>query len=183
MSTAIASLRQRLLAEFLGTALLLATVVGSGIMCVALSRGNDGVALLANAGATAAILYVLIVVLGLALHQFGTYSLFLKFVGGKSPWQFFSETREAMLTAFSTSSSNATLPVSMRVAEEKLRLPPQISRFVLYNDTVTTPYGAAAAAKPAPNPAESKPAPSPTPLPKLVEEIWSAVTSLSMLSG
>ncbi|MGN6113263.1 MAG: aquaporin [Luteimonas sp.] len=58
------SLRRRLLAEFLGTALLLATVVGSGIMGVALSRGNDGVALLANAGATAAILYVLIVVLG-----------------------------------------------------------------------------------------------------------------------
>jgi glycerol uptake facilitator-like aquaporin len=61
---AAAPLRQRLLAEFLGTALLLATVVGSGIMGVALSRGNDGVALLANAGATAAILYVLIVVLG-----------------------------------------------------------------------------------------------------------------------
>lgn len=57
-------LRQRLLAEFLGTAFLLATVVGSGIMGVALSRGNDGIALLANAGATAAILYVLIAVLG-----------------------------------------------------------------------------------------------------------------------
>jgi dicarboxylate/amino acid:cation (Na+ or H+) symporter, DAACS family len=75
--------------------------------------------------------YAGVVVLGLALHQFGTYSLFLKFVGGKSPVQFFSQTREAMLTAFSTSSSNATLPVSMRVAEEKLKLPRQISRFVL----------------------------------------------------
>jgi DAACS family dicarboxylate/amino acid:cation (Na+ or H+) symporter len=75
--------------------------------------------------------YAGVVVLGLALHQFGTYSLFLKFFGGKSPARFFSETREAMLTAFSTSSSNATLPVSMRVAEENLRLPPQISRFVL----------------------------------------------------
>lgn len=61
---AAAPLRQRLLAEFLGTAFLLATVVGSGIMGVALSRGNDGIALLANAGATAAILYVLIAVLG-----------------------------------------------------------------------------------------------------------------------
>ncbi len=58
------SLRQRLLAELVGTALLLAAVVGSGIMGVALSHGNDGIALLANAGATAAILYVLIVVLG-----------------------------------------------------------------------------------------------------------------------
>ena len=55
---------RKLLAEFLGTALLLACVVGSGIMGADLARGNDAIALLANAGATAAILYVLIVVLG-----------------------------------------------------------------------------------------------------------------------
>ena len=55
---------RRLLAEFLGTALLLATVVGSGVMGMELSGGNRGVALLANAGATAAMLYVLIVVFG-----------------------------------------------------------------------------------------------------------------------
>jgi len=58
------ALGRRLLAEFIGTALLLATVVGSGIMGVALSRGNDGIALLANAGATAGALYVLIVLFG-----------------------------------------------------------------------------------------------------------------------
>ncbi|HTA66317.1 MAG TPA: MIP/aquaporin family protein [Xanthomonadaceae bacterium] len=57
-------LSRRLLAEFLGTALLLATVVGSGIMGVKLSGGNDGIALLANASATAGVLYVLIVLLG-----------------------------------------------------------------------------------------------------------------------
>jgi glycerol uptake facilitator-like aquaporin len=57
-------LSRRLLAEFLGTALLLACVVGSGIMGVQLSDGNDGIALLANAGATAGALYVLISVLG-----------------------------------------------------------------------------------------------------------------------
>lgn len=56
-------LAQRLLAEFLGTSVLLATVVGSGIMGVALSGGNDAIALLANAAATAAILYVLVAVL------------------------------------------------------------------------------------------------------------------------
>ncbi len=54
---------RRLLAEFVGTALLLAAVVGSGIMGVRLADGNDAVALLANAGATAAALYVLIVLL------------------------------------------------------------------------------------------------------------------------
>ena len=58
------ALWRKLLAEFLGTALLLACVVGSGIMGVNLAQGNDAIALLANAGATAAILYVLIVVLG-----------------------------------------------------------------------------------------------------------------------
>lgn len=57
-------LHRRLLAEAVGTLLLLATVVGSGIMGVALSTGNDGIALLANAGATAGMLYVLIVTLG-----------------------------------------------------------------------------------------------------------------------
>lgn len=57
-------LRTRLLAEFVGSMLLLATVVGSGIMGVQLSAGNDGLALLANAGATAGMLYVLIVLLG-----------------------------------------------------------------------------------------------------------------------
>ncbi|MBF6025460.1 aquaporin [Lysobacter niastensis] len=57
-------LARRLLAEFVGTALLLATVVGSGIMGVALSGGNDGIALLANAAATAGALYVLIVLFG-----------------------------------------------------------------------------------------------------------------------
>lgn len=75
--------------------------------------------------------YTAVVVLGLALQQFVTYPLFLKFIGGVSPWAFFKNIREVMLTAFSTSSSNATLPVSMRVAEENLKLPPRISRFVL----------------------------------------------------
>ena len=58
------ALWRKLLAEFLGTALLLACVVGSGIMGVNLAQGNDAIALLANAGATAGILYVLIVVFG-----------------------------------------------------------------------------------------------------------------------
>lgn len=55
---------RRYVAEALGTALLLATVVGSGIMAESLSAGNTGVALLANAIATGGILYVLIVGLG-----------------------------------------------------------------------------------------------------------------------
>jgi DAACS family dicarboxylate/amino acid:cation (Na+ or H+) symporter len=75
--------------------------------------------------------YVVVVVGGMALHQFGVYALALRFLAHKSPIAFYRESKEAMITAFSTSSSNATLPVSLRVAEEELRLPPQISRFVL----------------------------------------------------
>ena len=45
--------------------------------------------------------------------------------------EFFRKCREVYLYAFSTASSNATLPLSLDVAETKLRLPPQISRFVL----------------------------------------------------
>ncbi|GAB3101432.1 aquaporin [Lysobacter terrae] len=58
------NLSRKLIAEFIGTALLLATVVGSGIMGVNLAGGNDAIALLANAGATAGVLYVLIVLFG-----------------------------------------------------------------------------------------------------------------------
>ena len=57
-------LARKLVSEALGTLLLVATVVGSGIMAEALSGGNDGVALLANTIATGAILYVLITMLG-----------------------------------------------------------------------------------------------------------------------
>ena len=57
-------MKRALAAEAIGTALLVATVIGSGIMAERLSGGNDAVALLGNTAATAAMLYVLISVLG-----------------------------------------------------------------------------------------------------------------------
>lgn len=57
-------LYRRLAAEGLGSCLLSATVIGSGILAVTLSGGNDGVALLGNTLATAAILFVLVATLG-----------------------------------------------------------------------------------------------------------------------
>jgi DAACS family dicarboxylate/amino acid:cation (Na+ or H+) symporter len=75
--------------------------------------------------------YVLVVLLGLAIHQFGVYSLTVAWLGRMSPWRFFRGVRAPMLTAFSTASSNATLPTSLLAAEEELHLPPQVSRFVL----------------------------------------------------
>lgn len=75
--------------------------------------------------------YVGVVVLALALHQFGVYSLAVSLLGGMSPRRFFAGVEEAMITAFSTASSNATLPTALKVAEEKLKLPRHVSRFVL----------------------------------------------------
>jgi len=74
--------------------------------------------------------YVGVVVLALALHLFVSYSIALK-LAGASPLAFFRGSQEAMLMAFSTASSNATLPTALRVAEEKLGLPRRIARFVL----------------------------------------------------
>lgn len=85
-----------------------------------------GVGVLLQLGA-----YVGVVLLGLALHLFGVYSLSVRFLSGMSPRRFFRDTRLALTTAFSTASSNATLPTALRVADENLLLPPQVSRFVL----------------------------------------------------
>lgn len=75
--------------------------------------------------------YVFVVVLALAIHQFVIYSLAVRFLGGMSPRRFFKGIEAAMLTAFSTASSNATLPTAIQVAEENLKLPRHVSRFVL----------------------------------------------------
>jgi Na+/H+-dicarboxylate symporter len=75
--------------------------------------------------------YVGVVLLALGLQTFGVFSLLLAFVARKSPVAFFRQTREASLMAFSTASSNATLPTSLRIAEEELKLPARVSRFVL----------------------------------------------------
>lgn len=75
--------------------------------------------------------YVGVVLLALAIQMFGVFPIILKTLGKKSPVEFFRETQEALVMAFSTASSNATLPTALRVAETRLKLPPRISRFVL----------------------------------------------------
>lgn len=71
------------------------------------------------------------VVFGLALQQFVVYASFLKILGKTNPWSFMNKCREVYLYAFTTASSNATLPVALDTAETKLMIPPKISRFVL----------------------------------------------------
>jgi DAACS family dicarboxylate/amino acid:cation (Na+ or H+) symporter len=75
--------------------------------------------------------FTAVVVAGLLIQQFVVYALMLKFIAKRSPWKFFSDSKEVMLYAFSTSSSNACLPKSIETAEHKLGLTPSISRFVL----------------------------------------------------
>ncbi len=77
------------------------------------------------------LLYVLVVVGGLLLHLFGVYSLSVWFCGGMSPRFFFRGARLALVTAFSTASSAATLPTALDVAQQELKLPPAVARFVL----------------------------------------------------
>lgn len=81
-------LSRNLAAEFVGTALLLATVVGSGIMGERLSGGNAGVALLANALATGGALYALISAMGrISGAHFNPVVTLAEAWLGKLPWR------------------------------------------------------------------------------------------------
>lgn len=75
--------------------------------------------------------FVVTVLLGLSLHMFGVFSLSVYFLARISPLEFFRRIKTAILTAFSTSSSNATLPTALRVSEENLGVPREINSFVL----------------------------------------------------
>jgi len=75
--------------------------------------------------------FVATVLLGLSIHLFIVYPVAIRLIARRSPLGFFRDASDAMLTAFGTSSSNATLPTALRVAEENLGLPREISRFVL----------------------------------------------------
>lgn len=75
--------------------------------------------------------YVGTVLLGLALHMFGVYSASVALLSRINPLEFFRRIKTVMITAFSTSSSNATLPTAIRVSEENLGVPREINSFVL----------------------------------------------------
>jgi DAACS family dicarboxylate/amino acid:cation (Na+ or H+) symporter len=75
--------------------------------------------------------YVLVVVAGLAIQMFVVYGALLKGLARVSPVEFFFRAREVVLTAFSTASSNATLPTSLQTAQTKLGISPRVGNFVL----------------------------------------------------
>ena len=75
--------------------------------------------------------YMTTVVGGLALFFIVGYWLIVKFIAKRNPVEFMRRTRVVFLTGFSTSSSTATLPTTMRVAKEELGISDAVAGFVL----------------------------------------------------
>jgi DAACS family dicarboxylate/amino acid:cation (Na+ or H+) symporter len=75
--------------------------------------------------------FVLGCVAVMLLHLFGTLSVWLRFWARRSPWQAWKDMRAVLITAFSTSSSNATLPAALACAKDTLRVRPSVAGFVL----------------------------------------------------
>lgn len=76
-------------------------------------------------------LYMLVVLLALAVHAFITLPLMLKLIGKVNPIKHFKALRTPLITAFSTSSSNATLPLTMEAIENKSGVSNKITSFTL----------------------------------------------------
>ncbi|MDA0712387.1 MAG: dicarboxylate/amino acid:cation symporter [bacterium] len=75
--------------------------------------------------------YIMCVVLGLSIHMFIVLPFLTFSLAKRSPWEFFRKIKPVLAVAFSTSSSSATLPISLNVSETELKVSPAISRFVL----------------------------------------------------
>ncbi|WP_019413743.1 dicarboxylate/amino acid:cation symporter [Paenisporosarcina sp. TG20] len=97
-----------------GTFALIATAIGT--------QGFDAMKAMS--------LYMIVVILALIIHTIFTYGSSVLLIAKRNPIAFFKGFAPAMGVAFSTSSSNATLPVSMSVAQKNLNVPKSISSFV-----------------------------------------------------
>lgn len=94
--------------------------------------------------------FIAVVIGSLLLHGAVILPLMLYLVTGMTPWHFWRGAREALITAFATSSSSATLPVTLRCTEQHLHVKPDIAGFVIplgatMNMDGTALYEAAAA--------------------------------------
>lgn len=75
--------------------------------------------------------YVVLILLGYLLQLFILYPVLLKFLAKRNPVTFLKDSMEIIVTAFSLSSSNGTLPTSLRVSQQSLGIRPQVASFVL----------------------------------------------------
>ena len=88
-------------------------------------------------------LFVIGCVAMLLLHLFGTMSLWIRFLAKRSPAEFFRQIKDVLVTAFSTSSSSATLPAALAAARERLGVAPSTAGFVLPLGTTMNMSGTA----------------------------------------
>jgi DAACS family dicarboxylate/amino acid:cation (Na+ or H+) symporter len=88
-------------------------------------------------------LFVVGCVAMLLLHLFGTMSIWLKFLANRNPVEFFRQIKDVLVTAFSTSSSSATLPAALAAARERLGVAPSTAGFVLPLGTTMNMSGTA----------------------------------------
>jgi len=111
-------------AEMIGFAMKLAPFGVAGLIFAVTARfGFDVLRSLS--------LYVIMVLVALAIHQFGVLTLLARLLVGIRPGEFIRRIRALMVTAFSTSSSNATLPTTIRTAQEEFGVPKEVAGFVL----------------------------------------------------
>jgi DAACS family dicarboxylate/amino acid:cation (Na+ or H+) symporter len=98
-----------------------------GVFCLIFATTSQlGFALLGLLGK-----YVFVVLLGLAIQGGVILPTLVRVLAGYTPLEFFRRARASIVTAFSTSSSNATLPTNLRTAEVEFGVPPRIAGFVL----------------------------------------------------
>ncbi|HYH67298.1 MAG TPA: dicarboxylate/amino acid:cation symporter [Urbifossiella sp.] len=98
-----------------------------GVFCLIFATTSQlGFALLGLLGK-----YVFVVLLGLAIQGGIVLPALVRLLAGYGPLTFFRKARASIVTAFSTSSSNATLPTNLRTAEVEFGVPPRIAAFVL----------------------------------------------------
>ncbi len=103
------------------------TIAPFGIMALLVKlMVTQDLALLSTLGKFAAV-----VAGSLLLHGVVLLPLILYLVTGMTPWRFWQGAREALLTAFATSSSSATLPITLRCAEHNLHVRKEIAQFVI----------------------------------------------------
>jgi Na+/H+-dicarboxylate symporter len=97
-----------------------------GLVAEKIAQQNDLGALVQSMGS-----YMLVVLAGLAFHSMISLPLITRFIGKVNPLKHFHAVKTALLTAFSTSSSNATLPLTMQSVEENDGVSNKISSFTL----------------------------------------------------
>lgn len=98
-----------------------------GVFCLlARTFSNEGYGLIVDLGE-----HFLTVTLGLLFHVFITYTLLLRYLGKLNPWHFYRKMLPALSFAFSTASSNATIPVTLKTVEEKLGAHNSIASFTI----------------------------------------------------